>query len=185
VGRHSAPERRRRYPLGVRGAAVLTGVATAMVIGGTALEAHADPGINWDAIASCESSGNWAIATGNGYFGGLQWTMGTWRANGGVGNPANASREAQIAVAERIIATQGITRGLQNWPVCGKRAWSAAPKPAPTSPGPTVGGSYTVRAGDTLALIAGAHGTTWEQLTELNHLPNPNLIYPGQQLHMP
>jgi LysM repeat protein len=111
--------------------------------------------------------------------------MGTWRANGGTGNPASASREAQIAVAERIIATQGITRGLQNWPVCGKRAWSTAPKPAVTSPGPVATSTYVVRAGDTLATVASAHATTWQQLAQLNHLPNPDLIYPGQQLRMP
>ena len=47
--------------------------------------ANADSGVNWDAVAACESGGNWAINTGNGYYGGLQFTMGTWRANGGIG----------------------------------------------------------------------------------------------------
>jgi len=54
--------------------------------------AAAAPGVNWDAVAQCESGGNGAINTGNGFFGGLQFTLSTWRANGGVGNPANASR---------------------------------------------------------------------------------------------
>ena len=45
--------------------------------------ANADSGVNWDAVAACESGGNWSINTGNGYYGGLQFTMGTWRANGG------------------------------------------------------------------------------------------------------
>jgi hypothetical protein len=74
--------------------------------------------VNWDAIAQCESGGNWAINTGNGYSGGLQFTMGTWRANGGSGSPHNASRDQQIEVAENVLHTQG----LRAWPVCGRRA---------------------------------------------------------------
>ena len=78
--------------------------------------AQAD-GVNWDAIAQCESGGNWGISTGNGYYGGLQFTMGTWRANGGSGSPAGASREEQIRVAENVLRSQG----LHAWPVCGRR----------------------------------------------------------------
>ncbi|WP_218033378.1 transglycosylase family protein [Mycobacterium botniense] len=73
--------------------------------------------VNWDAIAQCESGGNWSINTGNGYSGGLQFTPGTWSANGGTGSPANASREEQIRVAENVLRTQGIGA----WPVCGSR----------------------------------------------------------------
>lgn len=73
--------------------------------------------INWDAVAACESGGNWSINTGNGYHGGLQFTLGTWYANGGTGMPENNSREDQIAVAENTLATQGIGA----WPVCGRR----------------------------------------------------------------
>ena len=73
--------------------------------------------VNWDAIAQCESGGNWSISTGNGYSGGLQFTPGTWRANGGSGNAANASREEQIRVAENVLRSQG----LGAWPVCGRR----------------------------------------------------------------
>jgi hypothetical protein len=73
--------------------------------------------VNWDAIAACESGGNWSINTGNGFAGGLQFTPSTWRANGGSGSPANASREEQIRVAENVLRTQG----LGAWPVCGKR----------------------------------------------------------------
>ena len=51
--------------------------------------ANADA-VNWDAVAKCESGGNWSIATGNGYYGGLQFTMGTWRANGGSGSPGGS-----------------------------------------------------------------------------------------------
>ena len=78
--------------------------------------ANAD-NVNWDAIAACESGGNWSTATGNGYYGGLQFTMGTWRANGGSGSPQHASRSEQIRVAENVLRTQGIGA----WPVCGKR----------------------------------------------------------------
>lgn len=56
-------------------------------------EANAEP--NWDAIAQCESGGNWSANTGNGYYGGLQFSPGTWAANGGIGSPAAASRGEQ------------------------------------------------------------------------------------------
>jgi uncharacterized protein YabE (DUF348 family) len=73
----------------------------------------------WDRIAQCESGGNWHANTGNGYYGGLQFSMGTWRANGGSGRPDQASREQQIAVAERVRAGSG---GYGAWPHCGKLA---------------------------------------------------------------
>jgi LysM repeat protein len=68
----------------------------------------------WDQLADCESGGNWAANTGNGYSGGLQFSQGTWEANGGSGSPANASREQQIAVAENVQASQG----WGAWPAC-------------------------------------------------------------------
>lgn len=74
--------------------------------------------VNWDAVARCESGGNWAINTGNGYYGGLQFTMGTWRANGGAGSPHSAPKSEQIRVAENVLNRQGIGA----WPVCGRRA---------------------------------------------------------------
>ena len=73
--------------------------------------------VNWDAIAQCESGGNWAISTGNGYSGGLQFTPSTWRSNGGAGSPNGASRDEQIRVAENVLHSQGIGA----WPVCGRR----------------------------------------------------------------
>jgi resuscitation-promoting factor RpfE len=73
--------------------------------------------VNWDAIAACESGGNWGISTGNGYSGGLQFTSSTWRANGGSGSANGASREEQIRVAENVLHSQGIGA----WPVCGRR----------------------------------------------------------------
>ena len=83
--------------------------------------ANADS-VNWDAIAQCESGGNWSTNTGNGHYGGLQFKQATWSANGGVGNPATASREEQIRVAENVLQTQGI----KAWPKCGAQAGSPA-----------------------------------------------------------
>ena len=72
----------------------------------------------WDRIAQCESGGNWHINTGNGFYGGLQFTLSTWHAYGGTGMPNNASREEQIAVAEKVQAAQG----WGAWPVCSGKA---------------------------------------------------------------
>lgn len=74
-------------------------------------------GVNWDAVAACESGGNWAINTGNSFHGGLQFSLGTWHSNGGSGMPENASRDEQIRVAENVLHSQGIGA----WPVCGRR----------------------------------------------------------------
>ena len=90
-------------------------VGSIALVGGPATGiAHAD-GVNWDAVAQCESGGNWSANTGNGFYGGLQFKPSTWAANGGVGSPATASREQQIAVANRVLATQGPGA----WPKCG------------------------------------------------------------------
>ncbi len=74
-----------------------------------------DTGV-WDAIAECESGGNWAANTGNGYYGGLQFNLGTWQSYGGSGMPHENSREQQIAVAERVRDAEG---GYGAWPHCG------------------------------------------------------------------
>lgn len=93
----------------------------AMAVGGVALLIGPSTGIaqaddvDWDAVAECESGGNWSANTGNGFYGGLQFKPSTWTANGGVGSPANATREQQIAVANRVLATQGPGA----WPKCG------------------------------------------------------------------
>jgi LysM repeat protein len=76
-------------------------------------------GVNWDAIAQCESGGNWHINTGNGYYGGLQFAASTWNGYGGqefAPRADLATREQQIAVAERVLAGQGIGA----WPHCGR-----------------------------------------------------------------
>ena len=80
---------------------------------------YSSGGSAWDRIAACESGGNWAANTGNGYYGGLQFSLGTWQAYGGSGRPDQNSREQQIAVAERVRAAEG---GYGAWPVCGARA---------------------------------------------------------------
>jgi uncharacterized protein YabE (DUF348 family) len=69
----------------------------------------------WDRLAQCEAGGNWAINTGNGYYGGLQFNLGTWQANGGSGLPSNASRETQIAIATKVRDASG---GYGAWPGC-------------------------------------------------------------------
>ncbi|MFI9319634.1 transglycosylase family protein [Kitasatospora aureofaciens] len=103
-------------------------LALAAVLGGArASSAVAVPtgvrtgGTDWDALARCESGGRWQAATGNGYYGGLQFDTATWRANGGLAyapRPDGATREQQIAVAEHLAER----RGLAPWPVCGARA---------------------------------------------------------------
>lgn len=72
----------------------------------------------WDSLAECESGGNWAINTGNGYYGGLQFNLQTWRAYGGTGYPHENSRAQQIAVAEKLRDARG---GYGAWPSCSSK----------------------------------------------------------------
>jgi hypothetical protein len=119
-GRHRAP--RRPSPLGrALALAVATGLAgvTPLVVG----VAPASADVNWDAVAQCESGGRWQVSTGNGFYGGLQFTRSTWLGNGGgsyASSPHHATREQQIAVANRVLRSQGIGA----WPTCGKRGYS-------------------------------------------------------------
>jgi hypothetical protein len=103
-------------------------VALALAAGSTGLIASAGSAsaTNWDAVAQCESGGNWSTNTGNGFSGGLQFTPSTWAANGGTGSPTGASREQQIAVAENVKRTQG----MGAWPVCGSRGGSGGSTPS-------------------------------------------------------
>ncbi|MFC3298385.1 LysM peptidoglycan-binding domain-containing protein [Arthrobacter agilis] len=87
---------------------------TGLGLGAAAGAANAAPASDWDALAQCESGGNWGINTGNGFSGGLQFTPSTWAGFGGQGLPQNASREQQIAVAENVLAGQG----WGAWPAC-------------------------------------------------------------------
>ena len=113
-------ERCEPHHMNIRRAFTLAAMVLGMALGAFFLgsgTASAESGVNWDAVAKCESGGNWAINTGNGYYGGLQFNAGTWRANGGSGMPHNASRSEQIRVAENVLRSQGIGA----WPVCGRR----------------------------------------------------------------
>lgn len=110
---------------------------TSAVIGGGAGLAFAGGGnagaatdAEWDQVASCESGGNWAINTGNGYQGGLQFSPSTWAANGGnefAGSADQATREQQIVVAERVLGSQGAGA----WPSCGTGLSGATERSAP------------------------------------------------------
>lgn len=106
--------RNRKFSTRALGFTAIAGAVIAVPFGMTAT-ASADSGHNWDAVANCEASGNWGANTGNGYYGGLQFTPSTWSANGGSGSPANASRAEQIRVAENVLDSQGPGA----WPVCG------------------------------------------------------------------
>ena len=100
-------------------------LTSAVIGGGAALAsagaAHAATDAEWDRVAACESGGNWAINTGNGYYGGLQFSASTWRAFGGTEfapNAHQATKAQQIVVAQRTLAVQGPGA----WPTCGARA---------------------------------------------------------------
>lgn len=94
--------------------------AAALAIGGVAAAtmsmpaANAVDGATWDALAQCESGGNWSINTGNGFYGGLQFTQQSWNGVGMSGSPANATRAQQIEAGERLLAIQG----WGAWPAC-------------------------------------------------------------------
>lgn len=160
------------------------GTATAVVVAPIALagSAEAASGSTWDRLARCESGGNWSINTGNGYYGGLQFSGGTWRAYGGgrYASTANhASRGEQIAIAEGVLDAQG----WGAWPSCSRRLGLSRADAAGSSTTSrsthrkaivrskatasssrrtakkratttAVRGSYVVRSGDTLSRIA-------------------------------
>ncbi|MFF7974144.1 transglycosylase family protein [Streptomyces sp. NPDC007905] len=119
-GKHRRPSKAVRAiaVAGVAGAAV----AAPLMAAGSASAATAS---EWDAVAQCESGGNWSINTGNGYYGGLQFSASTWAAYGGTQYAAQAnqaSKAQQIQIAEKVLAAQG--KGA--WPVCGTGLSSAA-----------------------------------------------------------
>jgi resuscitation-promoting factor RpfA len=92
---------------------------TAAVSLATIGAADASPSHNWDGVAACESGGNWHINTGNGFYGGVQFSASTWRAYGGTQFASRAdlaSKSEQIQIAEKVLRGQG--RGA--WPVCGR-----------------------------------------------------------------
>ncbi|MCK1815425.1 LysM peptidoglycan-binding domain-containing protein [Streptomyces sp. XM4011] len=186
-GRHRRPSK----PTRLATAAGVTGAAVAIpLIGATG--ANAASVDTWDAVAQCESGGDWSINTGNGYYGGLQFSSSSWAAAGGTQYAAQANqatKDQQIATAEVLLSMQGPGA----WPVCGAQAGLSAGGPAAeVNPGGSAesapaatGDTYTVVSGDTLSKIAAAHGTTWQELYQRNTEvvgDDPNLIFPGQQL---
>ncbi len=121
LGRHRAVH------VGVTARVARTGATAAATTAATAVAAvalmagpaGAAPAHNWDGVAQCESSGNWHINTGNGFYGGLQFTRSTWLGYGGgayASRADRASKSEQIAIAERVLRGQGIGA----WPVCGR-----------------------------------------------------------------
>ncbi|PBC70897.1 transglycosylase-like protein with SLT domain [Streptomyces sp. TLI_235] len=114
----TATKRSRRVRMAVMGGALAVLPVAGLV---AATSASAAPASTWDRVAQCESSGNWAVNSGNGFYGGLQFTSSTWAAFGGHAYAANAhqaSKAQQIAVAEKVLAAQGPGA----WPVCSVKA---------------------------------------------------------------
>lgn len=195
--RDTAPSGRRRA-LGLTSLlAALVGALAAMLLA-TAGGAQAASVDTWENVAQCESSGNWHINTGNGYYGGLQFSQSSWRAAGGTHYAPRAdlaTKPQQIAVAERLLDMQGprawscadeggLTGSAPRADVHpqGPRHWGADDhdvasggsqathaQQQPSSHAQTShAGTYTVKSGDTLSKIARAHGTTWRQLYHAN-----------------
>ena len=182
--------------------------ATALSAGiGLAATPQADAASTvWDRVAQCESGGNWSINTGNGYYGGLQFSHSTWIGYGGgkyAYNANGATRAQQIAIAKKTLASQGPGA----WPVCSVRAGLTRAnglavstdttssvktvitkkKTTTTRTTTTKGAVYvTVRSGDTLAKIAKRQGTTWGKIYSLNKstIKNPNMIKIGQKVRV-
>ncbi|KUL29235.1 hypothetical protein ADL15_29200 [Actinoplanes awajinensis subsp. mycoplanecinus] len=167
-------------------------LVTAGVTGAGLLLAPAAPAlaasVNWDVVAKCESGGRWHINTGNGYYGGLQFDRGTWKANGGAryaSTADKATKAEQIKIANKLYAK----RGLSPWPVCGKKAGvykKATAKPAKKAK--ASGKTYVIKSGDTLAKIAKRYHVKggWRALYALNkdRLSSPSRIFPGQRIRL-
>jgi hypothetical protein len=100
---------------------VAGGLTAAFLLGdgasGASAASASAPGSDWDRLAACESGGNWSINTGNGYYGGLQFNLATWRSVGGSGLPSQASRSEQIRRGNLLHDS----RGWQPWPSCSRK----------------------------------------------------------------
>ena len=208
-GRHRAPSAQSQFGVGnflARSTAGATAIALP-IIGITALTtgtADAATESQWDNVAHCESGGNWHINTGNGYYGGLQFSEGTWVGHGGQNYASRAdlaTKSEQIAIAEKVLASQG----WGAWPVCSQRRGPAV-GPQAVRAGSVrsnrshhraalnhrkVGkGVYVVRSGDSLSAIAARHNVPggWRALYRANRTligRNPNVIRIGMHLHLP
>lgn len=192
---------------GRRMAVLAAGVVASMALGGIQAPANAGTDAEWNRLANCESGQNWSINTGNGYYGGLQFAKGSWDWAGGTqyaSYPHQATREEQIATAERLLDMQHVSRA---WPACSARlgithdqlqsgsatapGGSSAPaqESASTGSSSSADGSHRVRAGDTLSRIAAQYGVSggWSAIYQANRdrVSNPNLIRVGQVLRIP
>lgn len=153
MGRHQ-----KRNSFSTSSRLAVAGVALAGASAILAPAAQAAPDSDWDRLAQCESGGNWAINTGNGYYGGLQFSASTWNAFGGqqYAPTANqATREQQIAVAEKVLAAQG----WGAWPACSQKlGLNSAPTPrnvsAQPAPAPQQAVSQLAQQKDELAIDA-------------------------------
>ncbi|MCZ7430499.1 LysM peptidoglycan-binding domain-containing protein [Streptomyces sp. WMMC1477] len=117
------------------GAVSLAVLAPVALLTLTAGPAKAADGGTWDRLAQCESGGNWRINTGNGYYGGLQFSASTWAAYGGTAYAATAdtaSRAQQIEIAGKVQAAQG----WGAWPACSAKLGLYGSDPRPTRPAP-------------------------------------------------
>ncbi|AEW93326.1 MULTISPECIES: LysM peptidoglycan-binding domain-containing protein [Streptomycetaceae] len=177
-------------------AVALPVTALVAVLGSAGESQAAVPSEVWETIAQCESGGNWHVNNGNGYYGGLQFYQGTWEAAGGLAYAPRAdlaTREQQIAVAERVVRAQG----WQAWPQCAKgvrppdgddpRGPEAADRSSHRGP---VGRFYVVQSGDTLSGIAARFGVKggWPALYRANHQAvgsSPDRLAPGATLVIP
>jgi len=196
VGCHRAAKPAAAKPSRAR-LALAGSITTAAAISMTAFGSTADAATahNWDGVARCESSGNWSINTGNGYYGGLQFSRSTWLAYGGGAYAPRAdlaTKAQQIVIAERTLRGQGVGA----WPVCGRYLTSYTVRPAATvrfaparpavrKPAPVRSTRiYTVHSGDTLYKIAARYHVPggWPTIVRMNRIHNPNLIYVGQRL---
>ncbi|MFE2282902.1 transglycosylase family protein [Streptomyces sp. NPDC059443] len=158
------------------------GIALPLIGAGAAHAASVD---TWSKVAACESTSNWHINTGNGYYGGLQFSQSTWRAFGGTAYAARAdlaTKDQQIAVAEKVLKGQG----PQAWPACGKQAGLSRSGPAPasakqmqqTQQAPQ---AQQVKVQAKEAKTAAPQGTA-PRPTGTSVLPNPYVVAPGDSL---
>jgi len=189
----------------VRHARTWAGLATVTALAATPLlvsaPAHAAFGETWDRLSQCEAGGDWAINTGNGYYGGVQFSQSTWEGFGGTQYAPRAdlaSRAQQIATAEKTLDVQG----WGAWPACSAElglgaaeaagtpnTGSTATRSAPSSSSSSSSGvDYTVRSGDTLSKIAREQGIDggWRGIYDANtgELSDPDVIYVGQSLQL-
>jgi resuscitation-promoting factor RpfA len=178
---HVARHRRTAHRRTAVGALVVGAATGAAALLGPAAPASA-AGVNWDAVAQCESGGNWHINTGNGYYGGLQFSRSTWNGYGGQKYASRAdlaSRSEQIAIAEKVLDGQGIGA----WPVCGKKGGSTK-KYASTDSGSRKSTKSATKSGRKATSERSSHGYRPNTRSERRAAPSTGsyLVRPGDTL---